>query len=373
MHTVKMNRIQLLLLLVIAISIGQVSYAQEDDINSAENKAYSNFDFIAGTKTIFYDEFTSGPGNWKIIAHDQSDDVESPKIKQVANENGLWLKTPRRGIFYPVRLKELPEEFTIEFDLWADEEKMSEMESGLIVSIVGSKVVKDEYSTAFDENPQVQLDVHPSKELLYCQATRENTDGERVLDRKDIKNGWKPGKVHRISVSRKGSHIKVYVGEKKFIDIANALPVKTNYTLILATNMWGDGLYLTNFKIAKFEPAIAKIDEKNKFVTNAIYFNYNSAVIKPESWPALKQAAEVIQSTEGSVIIVGHTDSDGNDADNLALSLKRAESVKTFLIKNFRLNAEKLLTDGKGETQPVENNTTAEGRANNRRVEFVKQ
>jgi len=367
-----MKAIKSFFFLMCFISINQATYAQDDDINSAENKVYSNFDFIAGTKTIFYDEFSAGTGNWKIIEFDQSDDVEPPKVKQIANENGHWFKTPRRGIFYPVRLKDLPEKFTIEFDMWADVDKMSEMESGLILSIVGNKVVKDDYSTAFDENPQVQLDIHPSKELLYCLATKENSEGERVLDRKDIRNGWKIGKIHRISISRNASHIKVYVGEKKFIDLPNALPVKTDYTLILATNMWGDGLYITNFKIAKFESEIAKIDDKNKFVTNAIYFNYNSAVIKPESWPALKQAAEVIKSTEGKVIIVGHTDSDGSDADNLVLSQKRAESVKTFLMKNFQLDASKLMTDGKGETQPVESNNTAEGRANNRRVEFVK-
>ncbi|KXK20059.1 MAG: hypothetical protein UZ08_BCD001000965, partial [Candidatus Parvibacillus calidus] len=52
--------------------------------------------------------------------------------------------------------------------MWADFERMSEMESGLIISIVKNKVVRDEYSAAFDENPQIQIDIHPSQELLYC-------------------------------------------------------------------------------------------------------------------------------------------------------------------------------------------------------------
>ncbi len=68
------------------------------------------------------------------------------------NESGGWLKTPRRGIFYPINIKALPDNFTIEFDMWANFETMSEMESGLIVSIVGNKVVKEEYSTAFDSS-----------------------------------------------------------------------------------------------------------------------------------------------------------------------------------------------------------------------------
>ena len=80
----------------------------------------------------------------------------------------------------------------------------------------------------------------------------------------------------------------------------------------------------------------------------------------------LKENAEV------KVKIVGHTDSDGNDADNLSLSKRRAESVKSSLAKDFSIDASRLETDGKGESQPVDKNTTAEGKANNRRVEFIK-
>lgn len=366
-----MNTAKFTLLLISFVLHNQLSFAQEDDINSAENKAYSHFDFLAGTKTIFYDDFTAGLTKWKIIEYDQSDDVESPGIKSITDENSRWLKTPRRGIFYPLNVKTLPEKFTIEFDMWANAETMSEMESGLILAIVGNSVVKDEYSTAFDETPQIQLDIHPSEELLYCQAMKESYDGERLLDRKDIKNGWRKGKVHRISISRIGTHIKVYVGDKKFLDLPTGLPTKTNYTLMLATNMWGDGLYFTNFKLAEIESV--KIENENRFVTNAIYFNVNAAVIKPESWPALNQAAKAIQSMQGTVKIIGHTDSDGNDADNLVLSKKRAEAVKSFLIKNFGIESSRLLTDGEGESNPVDTNNTAEGKANNRRVEFVKQ
>lgn len=368
-----MKKNKICLLLVGLILFGQFTYAQENDINSADNKAYSNFDFIAGTKTIFYEDFSNGLNKWKIIEYDKSDDVESPGIKQIPNENGNWFKTPRRGIFYPINIKTLPDKFTIEFDMWTDAEKMSEMESGLIISIVGNKVNRDEYSTVFDENPQIQIDIHPSLELLYCQATKEYSDDERTLDRKDIKNGWKQGKVHRISISRIGTHIKVYVGEKKFIDLPNGLPKKLNYTLMMATNMWGDGLYFTNFKVAEVENVAVKIDKEHKFVTSAIYFNSNSATIKPESWPALYQAANAINSTDGVIKIVGHTDSDGSDTDNLVLSKKRAESVKSFLVKNFGINPARLITDGEGESKPVDDNNTAEGKANNRRVEFIKQ
>ncbi len=72
------------------------------------------------------------------------------------------------------------------------------------------------------------------------------------------------------------------------------------------------------------------------------------------------------------VKIIGHTDSDGDDAANLELSKKRAEAVKATLTKEFGIEESRMQADGKGETQPAAANTTPEGKAQNRRVEFIK-
>ena len=69
--------------------------------------------------------------------------------------------------------------------------------------------------------------------------------------------------------------------------------------------------------------------------------------------------------------IEGHTDSDGNDAANQNLSEQRSESVKKALV-SFGIDATRLQTKGWGETKPIDVNTTPEGKANNRRVEFIK-
>ena len=71
--------------------------------------------------------------------------------------------------------------------------------------------------------------------------------------------------------------------------------------------------------------------------------------------------------------IVGHTDSDGDDAKNLDLSKRRAASVKIILSTEFGIDASRMETDGLGETKPVGDNKTPEGKAQNRRVEFIKQ
>jgi OmpA-OmpF porin, OOP family len=73
------------------------------------------------------------------------------------------------------------------------------------------------------------------------------------------------------------------------------------------------------------------------------------------------------------VKIIGHTDSDGDDKKNLELSKKRAEAVKASLSKDFGIDESRMQTDGKGESQPVDKNDSALGKANNRRVEFIKQ
>jgi OmpA-OmpF porin, OOP family len=81
----------------------------------------------------------------------------------------------------------------------------------------------------------------------------------------------------------------------------------------------------------------------------------------------LKEHADV------KVKIVGHTDSDGKDANNLALSTKRAAAVAKLLAEEYGIDASRMESEGKGETQPAGDNKTKEGKAMNRRVEFIKQ
>ena len=70
--------------------------------------------------------------------------------------------------------------------------------------------------------------------------------------------------------------------------------------------------------------------------------------------------------------VIGHTSSDGDDKANLELSKKRSAAVKDLLVSEYSFDANDIETDGKGETQPVADNKTKEGKAQNRRVEFIK-
>ena len=112
---------------------------------------------------------------------------------------------------------------------------------------------------------------------------------------------------------------------------------------------------------------------EGKLVTYGIYFDVNKDIVKPESYGTLKEIAAALNENPGvRVRISGFTDSDGDDAKNMDLSKRRAESVMNELSQNFSVDAARFETDGKGESQPVAPNDTPANKALNRRVEFVK-
>jgi OmpA-OmpF porin, OOP family len=100
------------------------------------------------------------------------------------------------------------------------------------------------------------------------------------------------------------------------------------------------------------------------------FFDVNKSVIKPEGKAKLDDLVGKIKDINLEVIIaVGHTDSDGSDASNQALSVRRSEAVKAYLTSKG-VEKNRVYTEGKGEKQPVADNKTKDGKAKNRRVEI---
>lgn len=343
---------------------------------------YKGSTFIPGKNLLFYEDFStarigSGNANWHLYEYDPSDDVEKPSVRTISSASGNWLKMPRKGFVFPNSFKNLPEQFTLEFDLYADPQKMSEMEGGFRTNFV---VLDDrsEYSMYWAAEPSIELDVHPhgSTKVVYVSAQSEynsNLSGKKLLFENTFKSNWNPGAVNRVSIYRNGNQVALYLNGKEMLNLANGLSKKAQYNLIFSTNMWGDGMYLSNIRIAGNVPnATNEMKFEGKFVTNSIYFDVNSSRIKPESWATLNNTAQAIRATSGNILIVGYTDSDGADEANLKLSQSRAASVKNALVKEFGIDASRLITDGKGETQPITSHNTASGKAQNRRVEFIK-
>lgn len=113
----------------------------------------------------------------------------------------------------------------------------------------------------------------------------------------------------------------------------------------------------------------APSSEKVSFAADA-FFDTGKAVLKPEGKAKLDELASKVKDMKLEVIIaVGHTDSVGSDSYNEKLGHRRAEAVKAYLLSKG-IEANRVYTESKGEKQPVASNTTAEGRAKNRRVEI---
>ena len=107
---------------------------------------------------------------------------------------------------------------------------------------------------------------------------------------------------------------------------------------------------------------------------HGVYFNTGSATLLPESGPVLSAVAELLRAhSDWHAVIEGHTDNIGTAATNLTLSTQRAEAVRTALVAKLSVPASSIEAKGFGDTHPVENNATVEGRAHNRRVELSRR
>jgi outer membrane protein OmpA-like peptidoglycan-associated protein len=124
----------------------------------------------------------------------------------------------------------------------------------------------------------------------------------------------------------------------------------------------------SDFSLAPIE--VATLKENVTIVLNNVFFDFDKATLKPESFPELNRVVDLLTEQSGIQIeISGHTDNVGSDEYNLGLSNRRANSVKNYLL-NKGVGADRIKAVYFGETKPVDSNETKEGRKKNRRVEF---
>ena len=117
-------------------------------------------------------------------------------------------------------------------------------------------------------------------------------------------------------------------------------------------------------------PAKQAVIQKTITLQADTLFDFDKFTIKPEGQATLDKLAGQIKSITLEVVVaVGHTDSIGTDAYNMALGQRRAEAVKAYLVKRG-IDTNRIYTESKGKSNPVASNATAEGRAKNRRVEL---
>ena len=149
---------------------------------------------------------------------------------------------------------------------------------------------------------------------------------------------------------------------------------RSGYGLCWRTGYWtpADAIRECDPAYAQEEPAqaAAPVAEKLEFAADA-FFDHDKSIVKKEGKEKLSKLASDISGLDVEVIVcVGHTDSTGTEAYNQKLSERRANAVKSYLVSQG-VDGEKIVTEGKGELQPIADNATREGRAKNRRVEIT--
>src|SRR5690606_5635818 len=156
-------------------------------------------------------------------------------------------------------------------------------------------------------------------------------------------------------------------------DLYNVFKLGTKY-MNFSENENKDEFMVSNLRYAVGAPDTrSKLINDGKLVTRGILFDVNSDVIQASSYGVLKEIASALsENPTVNISIIGHTDSDGDAASNLTLSEKRAIAVKNILVSEFKIDSNRMQTAGKGETEPTDSNNTSLGKANNRRVEFIK-
>ena len=333
---------------------------------------FSKSDWIAGEDLIYFEDFSNDPvGDFPLLWDTNS---SGEVVTLSSNPEVKWLKMYNYTMYQPDLPRELPKDFTIEFNAIAhgvSKGKTSQTARFNIFLGDGKYKLKQGNSYAHIQLPVFQGWIQP---IRFKSATLNKELAAGQLE-KDIRQPFLLG-CH-VAISVKGTRYRLYIDGQKIVDFPRAMPADEDIKSLLFSTygMKNDveHLLITNLRIAEgFPEPRTKLFSTGKYVTNAIFFDVNSAEIKPVSYGILREIAEALKTESNKKVrIVGHTDSDGTDEHNLELSKKRAMAVKNALVKSFGVSMDQLSTDGMGEAQPVALNTTVSEKAKNRRTEFI--
>ena len=322
-------------------------------------KAYQNYDFIPGEKILFEDHFTDDQ-NGEFAAHWELQNGQAV-VNQFNGKAALLITDGNYGWVSPLMKKKkyLANEWTLEFDTW------KKTESYQLLVFLQDDAHHDLGKISLNSDDAmvdyVSADGADSKSLQGTYA--EDARGEHYL------NMW-----HHIAIAYKNNQIKVYVDQTRAVVVPNC-NIDVSAIGIGGIGSPDGALIFSNVRIAEGAGMnmLGKKFTDTKIVTHGINFDVNKAIIKPESMGTLNGIVQILKDNPDVKFEVGgHTDSDGDDALNLKLSQTRADAVRTQLI-SMGIDASRLTSKGYGKTKPISDNTTIEGKANNRRVEFVKQ
>ncbi len=349
--------------------------SSESDENVSENRINSKKDFIAGTNAIYTDTFKNDAiGDFPVTWNTNS----SGEVITFNDDNTRWLQLDL-GQYTPDGITEIPENCTFEFDVTVSN-NFDWYSDGITLNIIAVKDRRKDFTkwSRFSAGANgVRLRLKPKNfDYVGETAIQIYQDNDKILENgKNNKQFTIENNSVHVSLWRQKNRLRVYLNDEKIWDIPRAFST-ANYNAISfnTAGLEKEHFYVANLRLANAgEDTRHPLLETGHFETSDILFDVNKATIQPSSFKILDDLGKVLQENPSvNIKIIGHTDSDGSAEANQLLSEKRAQAIKEYLSDNFPIAGKRMQVVGKGESEPIESNATPEGKAKNRRVEFIK-
>ncbi len=319
--------------------------------------AYAKSDFVPGDEIMFEDDLVGEqmgefPSKWDLL--NGNAEIASVNGKTVINltdestEIMPLMKDPKNY---------LTEAFTLEFDfLGGNDEKAIFCDYTIhLKNMDGNDVA------------QITLNGTASGRIYTWWMTPNEDQREQSAAAPVKEDEW-----NHVALSFNKRALKVYLNGNRLVNIPNCARPQ-NFSI--QRSSWADHRYLmTNVRLCKGAvPLYNRLMTEGKIITYAITFDIGKANIKPESMTEINRIANLMkENPDLKFEVQGHTDNTGTVAGNQKLSEQRAQAIVNKLVE-MGIAANRLSAKGMGQSAPLADNSTDEGRAKNRRVEFVKK